>query len=211
MEQSKSRGGVPLIKRDQGFLRFISQGSYSNVSTLQLAERDNLRKILDFFGIIFYLVDAVYRHLKKGKTNVTRTTIENVANALTGKFPDVSFDFSRVNLLGGTLASPSATMHHIEGSNQLDFSWSVCTQCNSNKSDELMAMIYCPATEGFWCEQTLGITRADGFCTIDVPYDLRGSEVHVWLAYRSADKQSNSNSSYMGKVFIPKTEDHGKF
>ena len=46
-----------------------------------------------------------------------------------------------------------------------------------------MAMIYCPATEGFWCEQNLGITRADGFCTIDVPYDLRGSEAHVWLRY----------------------------
>ncbi|MBC7759130.1 MAG: hypothetical protein H7069_09750 [Phormidesmis sp. FL-bin-119] len=78
---------------------------------------------------------------------------------------------------------PSATRYHIEGSDQLDFSWWVCRQCNSNKSDELMAMIFCPATEGFWCEQTLGITRADGFCTIDVPYDLRGSEVHVWLRY----------------------------
>ncbi len=208
MKTSKTRAQVPLIKRDQGFLRFISQGKYSNVSTLQLAERDKLRVILDFFGIILYLVDSVYQHLKKRKTNVTRTSIENVANALTGKFPDVSFDFSKVNLLVGNLASPSATMHHEEGSDNLSFSWSACTQSNSNKSDELMAMIYCPTTEGFWCEQNLGITRADGFCIINVPYEFRGNEVHVWLAYRSSDRRSNSNSSYMGKVFITKTEDH---
>lgn len=211
MKTTNLKGQAPLTKRDQGFLRFLSQGSYSTVSTLQLSERDKLRTILDFFGIILYLVDSVYQHLKKRKTNVTRTTVENVANALTGKFPDVSFDFSKVNLLVGNLASPSATMHHMEGSDNLNFSWSVCTQCNSNKNDELMAMIYCPSTEGFWCEQNLGITRADGFCTIDVPYDFQGNEVHVWLAYRSADRRSNSNSSYMGKVFITKTEDHGKF
>lgn len=211
MKTSNQKGQVPLIKRDQGFLRFISQGTYSNVSTLQLAERDKLRVILDFFGIILYLVDSVYQHLKKRKTNVTRTSIENVANALTGKFPDVSFDFSKVNLLVGNLASPSATMHHADDLENLTFSWSACTQSNSNKSDELMAMIYCPSTEGFWCEQNLGIRRADGFCTIEVPYEFRGNEVHVWLAFRSADRRSNSNSSYMGKVFITKSEDHGKF
>lgn len=211
MKTSNSRGPVPLTRKDQGFLKFISQGSYSNVSTLQLAERNNLRKIIDFFGLIFYLVDAVYNHLKKRKVNATKTTIENVANALTGKFPDVGFDFSKVNLLCGNLASPSAAMHHEEGSDKLDFSWSVCTQCNSNRNDELMAMIFCPATEGFWCEQNLGITRADGFCTIDVPFDFQGHEVHVWLAYRSADRRSNSNSSYMGKVFVSKSNDHGEF
>jgi len=85
-----------------------------------------------------------------------------------------------------------------------------CTQSNSNESDELMGMIYCPARHAFWCEPNLGITRADGFCTIDVPVEFAGSEVHVWLAYRSADGRENSASSYLGKVLITNTDHYGK-
>ena len=74
-----------------------------------------------------------------------------------------------------------------------------------------MGMIYCPETREFWCEPNLGITRADGFCTIDVPAEFRHREVHVWLAYRSADQRSQSNSTYMGKVLIINTKQDGTF
>jgi hypothetical protein len=199
-----------LSKRDIGFLKFLDHGSYSSASTLQLPERDKLKKLIDFFDILFYLIDAVYQHLKKRKSNAGRAAIENLANALTGKFPDVSLDFSKVNILGGSLAAPCATMHQNYGSSKLSFSWSRCTQCNSNESDELMGMIYCPERHEFWCEQNLGITRGDKFCTLDIPMEFDGKKVHVWLAYRSVDGRDNSNSSYMGEVLI-KSEDDGDY
>ncbi len=199
---------APLTKRDISFLKFLDHGSYTSASTLQLPQRDKLRKIIDFFDTVLYLIEAGYQLLKKRKVNAGRVAIENLVNALTGKFPDVSIDFSKVNILKGDLASPSGAMYQNEGSPKLSFSWSKCTQCNSNLDDELMGMIYCPERHEFWCEQNLGIIRADGFCTIDVPVEFQGSEVHVWLAYRSADHQSNSNSSYMGQVLISKIDEY---
>ncbi|SKB64196.1 DUF6266 family protein [Daejeonella lutea] len=206
MKNTNTKGQTPLTRRDISFLKFLDNGTYSGTSTLQLPQRDRLRKIIDFFDIVFYLIDACYQLLKKRK-NAGRAAIENLANALTGKFPDVSLDFSKVNILGGSLASPCATMHQNYGSSKLSFSWSRCTQCNSNESDELMAMIYCPERHEFWCEQNLGITRGDRFCTLDVPMEFDNKQVHVWLAYRTADGRENSNSSYMGEVLIRLEED----
>ncbi len=208
MKTQNSKGHAPLTKRDINFLKFLDHGSYTSASTLQLPQRDRLRMIIDFFDTILYLIEACYQLLKRRKANAGRAAIENLVNALTGKFPDVSIDFSKVNILGGNLASPCGSMYQNQGSNKLSFSWSRCTQCNSNLDDELMGMIYCPQRHEFWCEQNLGISRADGFCTIDIPVEFEGSEVHVWLAYRSADHRNTSNSSYMGKVLISKADDY---
>lgn len=208
MKTTNSKTETLITKRDISFLKFLDHGSYTSASTLQLPQRDKLRKIIEFFDIILYLLEACYRHFKKKRANAGRAAIENLANALTGKFPDVSIDFSKVNILAGSLAAPCGAMHQNYGSSKLSFSWSACTQRNSNQSDELMGMIYCPERHEFWCERNLGIIRADGFCTIDPPAEFEGREVHVWLAYRSADQKQNSNSSYMGKALIPKLDDY---
>lgn len=210
MKTSNMKGGAPLTKRDIDFLKFLDKGTYPGTSTLDLPRLDKLRKIIDFFDILFYLIDACYQHFKKRKTYVGRAAIENLTNALTGEFPDVSIDFSKVRLLEGTLAPPCGAMHHTDGSNKLSFSWTACTQCNSNQNDELMGMLYCPKRHQFWCEQNLGIRRSDRFCTIDAPQEFEGGEVHVWLAYRSSDQRNNSNSSYMGKVLIIGGDDHAR-
>lgn len=197
MKRSNSSGEAPLSKRDINFLRFLDQ-SYPAGSTMQLGQRDKLRMIIDIFETIVFLIRAVYKHLKKKKTDAGAAAIDNLAKAITGEFPNVSIDFSKVSILSGDLASPCGSMHHIPGSDKLSFSWGNCAQCNSNRTDELMAMIYRPDTSEFWCEQNLGITRADGFCTIDVPANFHGASVHVWLAYRSADQKEYSDSRYMG-------------
>ena len=201
-------GAAPLTNKDIEFLKFLDRGSYQGTSTLQLPERDKLRKIIDVFDILFYLIDACFRHFKIRRANAGRIAIKNLTNALTGKFPDVSIDFSKVRVLEGPLAPPCGAMHHTAGSSILNFSWAACTQCNSNCSDELMAIIYCPERRQFWCEQNLGIRRSDKFCTIEAPDEFEGTEVHVWLAYRSSDQRINSCSSYMGKALITKGDDH---
>lgn len=208
MKTSKLRAQAPLSKRDLGFLQFLDQ-PFRAGSTMQLTQRDKLRKIIDFFEIIIFLIKACYKLLKKKNQDAGSAAIDNIARAITGEFPNVSIDFSKVTILSGDLASPCGSMSHTPGTSKLNFSWGSCAQCNSNRSDELMAMIYRPSTSDFWCEQNLGITRADGFCTIDVPGEFDGAEVHVWLAYRSADQKSNSNSSYMGRVLINHNS-HGK-
>lgn len=211
MKRSNVNGGATLTKRDLGFLRLLDKEQYTGTFTLQPDQRDKLRKIIDLFEIIFHLIKACYEHFKKRKVNTGRAAIESLAAALKGKFPDVSLDFSKVNILKGTLAPHCGAMYHDENSDKLSFSWSLCTQCNSNQSDELMGMIYCPESREFWCEPNLGITRADGFCTIEVPVEFRDREVHVWLAYQSADQRSHSNSTYMGKILITNTKQDGKF
>lgn len=206
MKNTTTKSPGTLTKRDITFLKFLDDGTYSGTSTLQLPHRDRLQAIIALFDILFYIIDACYQLLKKRK-NAGKAAVENLANALTGRFPDVTLDFSKVKILGGSLAAPCASMHQNYGSSKLSFSWSRCTQCNSNESDELMAMIYCPERHEFWCEQNLGITRGDRFCTLDVPMEFDAKKVHVWLAYRSVDGRDNSNSSYMGEVLIKSDPD----
>lgn len=204
-------GGASLSRRDLGFLKLLDQGSFSSATTLQLTQRDRLRKIIDMFEIVYFLINACYQFIRKRRVRANKAAIENLANALSGEFPDIGLDFSKISILKGRLAPYCGSMYQNYGSGRLNFSWARCTQGNSNESDELMAMIYCPQQHAFWCEQHLGITRADGFCTIDAPVEFAGTEVHVWLAYRSADGSSISNSAYLGKVLISNNEPYGKF
>lgn len=208
MKKSHLSIEVPLSKTDNGMLKFLHQESTNPVSTMQLPQGDKLRMIAEIIESIFFLIDACYKHFKRRKVNQTRAVRDNFSKSVTGEFPNLRIDFSKVIILNGSLAPPCATMTQAENSNKLSFSWTACTQKNSNQTDELIGMIYCPETAKFWCDKNLGITRAEGFCTIDVPEILKGNEVHVWLAYRSADQRSYSDSSYMGKVLTNNADNH---
>lgn len=207
MRKQQQRGLVALTKRDLGFLSFLDQ-PFSHGSKIRLDQRDRLRAILSLFEIIFSLISIVSKSLKRKKVPVADTALENLARAITGEFPDVSIDYSRISILNGKLAAPCGSMFVVPETDKLDFSWATCTQMNSHGSDELMAMMFCPASRDFWFEPNLGITRKEGFCTVDVPEEFRKKETHVWLAYRSADGNELSDSSYMGCCGIPITR-HG--
>ena len=208
MKKSHLNIEVPLSKTDNGMLKFLHQESTNPVSTMQLPQGDKLRMMAEIIKSIYFLIDACYKHFKKRKVNQSRAVRDNFSKALTGEFPNQGIDFSKVIILNGSLAPPCATMTQAEGSNKLSFSWAACTQKNSNQTDELIGMIYCPETAEFWCEQNLGIKRADEFCTIDIPEVFQELLVHVWLAYRSAEQRSYSDSSYMGKVLTNKADNH---
>jgi hypothetical protein len=205
MKRLTINAGINLTKKDLGFLKLLGKGHFIRTSTLRADQHDRLQKIIGLFEIIYHLISACYKYFKNRKAHTGKAAIESLATALKGEFPDVSIDFSKVCILKGSLAPYCGAMYHSEHSDKLSFSWPPCTQCNSNPGDELMGMIYCPEIREFRCEPNPGITRADGFCTIDVPLEFLGREIHVWLAYRSADQQSYSDSAYMGKVLITKT------
>lgn len=202
MKRLNSRADVALSKKDIGFLQFLDQ-PYSIGSTMQLDQRNKLRLIIDLFEIVVSLINAVRKHLKKRKTDTGASALDSLAQAMQGDFPNVRLDFSKLSLLRGTLALPCGSMYSHPDTERLSFSWATCIQINSNSNDELMAMIYCPDNHDFWCEQNLGITRADGFCTIDVPVEFKGAGIHVWLAYRSKDLKEQSDSTYMGMRAAP--------
>lgn len=201
MKTTNSTAQAPLSKRDLEFLEFLDQ-PYGAGSTIQLGQRNKLRAIIGFFELLVFLIKAVYKHLRKKKADAGAEALDNIARAITGDFPDLSIDFSKVLILSGELAPPCGTMHHMPGSGKLNFSWGNSVHRNSSSTDELIAMIFRPATSSFWCEPNLGIRRADAFCTIDVPEEFEGGELHVWLAYRSADQRYFSDSAYMGRVVL---------
>lgn len=205
MKRLTINAGTNLTKKDLGFLKLLGKGHFTRTSTLQADQHDRLRKIIGLFEIIYELIGACYKYFKNRKAHTGKAAIESLAAALKGEFPKVSIDFSKVCILKGSLAPYCGAMYHSEHSDKLSFSWAACTQSNSNQDDQLMGMIYCPEIHEFRCEPNLGITRADGYCTMDVPPEFQGMEIHVWLAFRSADQQNYSDSTYMGKVLIKKT------
>jgi hypothetical protein len=210
MKTSKIKNTEAVSKTGIRFLRSLRPRVSPQGTTVQVPKSSKLSMIIKLFDILVYLFEACSKHLQNRKVSAYRAASDNLKTAMEGEFPKLSIDFSKVSILSGTLAAPSATMNQNNRSNKLNISWAECTQCNSNKNDELIGIMYCPEREGFWCEQNLGITRADEYCTIDVPSVFEGRDVHVWLAYRSADHKFYSNSAYMGKVFISNTKSYGK-
>lgn len=44
--------------------------------------------------------------------------------------------------------------------------------------------------------------RQDGTFTVSLPPNLQGKNVHVWMAFRTSDLKTVSNSAYVGRVII---------
>ena len=130
--------------------------------------------------------------------------------ALIGEYPNLEIDYSKVNLIRGGLRRVMGTMNYVAGTNELDFNWS-SERWNCIPNDLLLVLIYSSLQNEFWYNLSMDVYRDQEFCTIPIPRDFIGHEIHVWLGFQSVDKRSFSDSVYMGKIQTQKNDDHEDF
>ena len=202
---------VYVVRYGNSYLRSLQKKPDNAPTEKQLIHRNKFALVMGFLRPIAPIIDEIYRKINRKKTGTRVAANQIFHEALKGEYPNMAIDYSRVLLIRGSLAAPDATMTYVAGSNELDFSWSPCTQPNSYHNDELLGFIYCPALNEFWYDLNLGIRRDDEFCTIQIPDLFCGRDIHVWLAYRSADQRAYSNTRYMGGIRKEKWEILGEW
>jgi hypothetical protein len=126
----------------------------------------------------------------------------NYRNALTGVYPDVVLDISKVLVSCGTLTGALNPAVSSTSACQVDFTW----ENNSNgmaarSSDRVLLVVYNPhlhvvvTVEG-------GNNRASGMQSVTVPLSFKGDELQCYVAFENARDAVVSNSQYLGSIVV---------
>lgn len=172
----------------------------------QLIQRAKFGMVMHFLSPVSVLLNESYRKINRKKAGMQVAAKQIFAEAITGEYPQLKIDFSRVRLIRGNLASPHFTLMKATGTAQLNFNWRADMQFNGSSADELLVLIYCSSVSDFWYTPDLRIRRSEEACSIQIPPAFVGHELQVWLAFRSENHRSYSGSLYMGKCF--NADDH---
>lgn len=194
---------VYVIRDGKNYVRNLSGKSTVPPTDKQLAWRASFTLASQFLMPLSSLINESYRRINPKKSGLQLSIRQLLAEALTGVYPHVGIDPSKVILIRGNLPSPVGNMTYVAGTDELDFYWPQVSKNFQNSCDELGTLIWCRTLNEFYSELNSGVRRDQEFCTIPIPRAFKGHEIHVWLFYRSPDHRSFSNSTYMGQVHGP--------
>ena len=123
----------------------------------------------------------------------------NKPQALTGYYPEVAVDFSKLLVSYGNVPQPVDAKAELvpEG---LKFTWDVTNQSFSPSSiDQVMMLAYFPE-RGTMAFNTSGAKRDTGFDLLPLNALQKNYIMEVYIAFRADDRNDVSESLYLGRI-----------
>jgi hypothetical protein len=155
------------------------------------------------------LIRIGFRAYTKNMTAANAAMSYNLANAITGPFPDLNIDYSKVMISMGSLAAVNGLSAVSEASASVTFNWTTDIQSGNGKdSDQVVASLYDSATAEVVYFPGCA-SRQDETVTLSLPANWSGrtAEMFIFLISLegnglSASRETVSNTVYAGSVQI---------
>ena len=155
------------------------------------------------------LIRIGFRAYTKNMTAVNAAMSYNMANAVTGTFPNLDIDFGKVMISMGTLAPVNVVSALSEASASVTLGWTSNLQsANGRDSDQVIASLYDKQT-GEVASFLACASRQEESVSLSLPanWSGRAAEVFVFLISLegtglAASRESVSNTAYGGSVAI---------
>ena len=155
------------------------------------------------------LIRIGFRAYTKNMTAVNAAMSYNMANAVTGTFPDLSIDFNKAMISMGTLAAVNAVSAVSEASATVTLNWTPGIQAsNGTDSDQVIASLYDKLSEEVIYFPGCA-SRQEGTASLSLPayWSSRTAEVFVFLVSLEGNGSAStrelvSNTVYAGSVEI---------
>lgn len=155
------------------------------------------------------LIRIGFRAYTKNITAANAAMSYNLVNAVTGLFPDLSIDFSKVMISMGSLAAIDGVSVLSEASSSVTLNWTTDIQYGNGKdSDQFVASFYDSATAEVVYFPGCA-SRQEKTVSLNLPatWSGRAAEVFVFLISLegkglSASRETVSNTIYAGSVHI---------
>lgn len=123
----------------------------------------------------------------------------NKTQALKGAYPNIEMDYPKVRVTEGELMVAQDPLVSQSG-NLLTFSWAGMAPSNWPRSrDQVMMLAYFPDQE-MACSILSGARRSEGLDKMEIPDNLSGQRIEVYISFVADDRKSIANSSYLGRL-----------
>ena len=176
-------------------------GKPGKPSLKQKANRQAMSATMEFLKPMTDFINVSFKSEAEGslKNPHNLATSYNKKHALTGQYPDIKVDYSKVILSKGSLEMAN-DLKLSKGEEGINLSWNTAGFENGRYDDILMVMVSHPDREH--ASSFLNAAkREDGSCFIPVHSEwIRNGQMEVYVCFKSANGQLISDSAYAGNL-----------
>lgn len=168
--------------------------SVANPRTLrQLEQRSKFSMSMAFLRTLIPYVRVGYKNLGRNKTAFNAAMSYIMRHALMGEFPDITVDYRRVLVARGNL-TPVFDVTATKEDGKIKMTWTD----NSGMGDALATDLAMPLAynkkRAVSVYDFAAATRGDATLELTLPADWGDDPLAVYLAFRSEEQRSNTNS-----------------
>ena len=156
--------------------------------------------MVKFLQPLSLLLNDTHDTLPDDMTGFNNAVSENLRNAITGIYPALTIDYSKVVLSKGVLQNVSAIAATSTAAGKLSFTWTDNSNGKTLATDTAFVAAYC-ADLNRWIYFEQAAPRNAGTYSLDVTA-FSGKAVQTYIGFVSADGQTVSNSLFTGQVNV---------
>jgi len=182
---------------------------YTDAKTdVQVSNRSRFLSVIRFLQPITEFIRVGYKSLALKKTAFNAATSYHYHNAISGEYPDIVIDFTKVIVSRGNLTGAYNAAAISTTAATMQISWADNSTDGSAKADDVaMVVVYHPVLKEAYFTLNAG-SRSDLSADLQLPQSFSGGEVHVYLSFMALDALSSqatksvSTSVYVGSVTV---------
>ncbi|WP_312190844.1 DUF6266 family protein [Sphingobacterium sp.] len=183
------------------YLKGLPKKRTKGMSEEQLIQQERFLTISKFLMPITPILQVGFGLSKTEKMAPTNVAMQlNIAQAITGVYPDFAVDYSKIDISTGSyLSGGSMAATVAAGILSVDWDTTLNSLYKTKADDQVIILIYQPEKDEFMTAPTPP-TRADGTIDIEIPAHLLGGKGHVWIFFTDRKATKVSKSSYLGEL-----------
>jgi len=144
-------------------------------------------------------INIGFHNLAIAKTAISVAFSKNYHTAITGIYPNLEVDYSRLVLSAGNLPGLNSPQALLSAPDTLQLNWIANEGNKATYNDQVMLVVYAPElgmSDGF-----IGAAlRRDLQCSFNFDSRLVGVPLEVYVSLASFDRKKIANSIYLGRM-----------
>ena len=168
-------------------------------SVAQIANEQKMKFVNQLLLPFHSFITVGFQSQAIGKTALSAAYSVNFHQAVTGVYPDLGVDYSKLVISKGSLPGLSDVEIGFSAADTIALSWQPNTSIKATFDDQLILMLYNVAL-GFADGFTGGVKRADKHCKFQFDNRFIGKPLEVYLGLASLNRKKAANSIYLGRM-----------
>lgn len=183
------------------YMRSLATNVKNPRTEKQMSQRSKFAITLEFLKPITPYVRVGFKNYANKQTAFNAGMSYNVANAISGDYPDFSFDFSKALVSRGSL-TPAENGAVAVTTEKVTITWNDNSLIGNASATDLAMPLIINSDKGEAVFSTASAPRSAATTELNIPADWIGDNVHAYLAFASEDGKNISNSIYLGQDTI---------
>src|SRR5450631_900865 len=181
-------------------MRGLSDSKRGKPNPTQLQQQAKFSMMMKFLQPLSSLVSQTYDNSPAEMSGMNKAFSDNIRNAITGVYPALTIDYSKVVLSKGALHNVDTANVASTVAGKLQFTWTDNSGGDALPTDNAFVAAY-SADLNRWIFSQNVAPRNAGTYSLDVTA-FSGKAVQTYIGFLSADGQNVSNSLFTGQVNV---------